>query len=958
MYNETSKDKRDSSQSCSQDMDWAQHSFKFISDIIKAGFWYIKFDEYGAIKQINYSDELRALLGYSNAVDFPNALPSWLELIHPHDKEWVKQEIAKEIIGQGHERRRELEYRLRLPDGSYEWFRTVAEITRRADGIPVYMAGILMNIEEEKKTQLRLQRSEAFHRAYTEANICEYYLNLQSNSFEALKVDAPLRQLFASNNDWEALVHAFINQYIVEEDRQAATLFYNRNYIASMLAANKGELSLECRVLLGGKLHWVRNVFVRDDCVDTSRYILSFVRDITDAKHEAENIQELSSQNQTMNMVIQGMVKLVDSYAVANLNDDTYKFYSRSDKLLYCPNIGRYRDVVEAFKKRFKLLAEDISLDEIASPGHIRRVLRSPEDIYRFEYTTPDESVIKTLAMVPLSWKDGRVENVLFAAQDITQSKKMELASRQALKEAFEAAEHANRAKTEFLTNMSHDIRTPMNAIVGMTAIAGANIDNKTRVLDCLGKITQSSRHLLGLINEVLDMARIESGKVALDEEEFNLSDLVDNIIVMMKPMMELHRHVFNVHLQKIEHEDVSGDSLRIQQMLTNILGNALKYTPDGGNIAFTIAELPTQSKDTGCYEFTIEDDGIGMSEAFLQVLFEPFARADDKRTTKVQGSGLGMAIAKNIVNMMNGDIKVQSTLGKGSKFTVTIFLKLQDTKPDRIDELIGLPVLVVDDDELACENTVTLLQDIGIDGEAVRSGEEAVELVRRRHSCKDDFFAVILDWDMTGMNGIETTRELRKIVGRDVTIIMLSAYDYSVFEVEARKAGVDEFISKPLFRSRLVAAFKNVFEGRADNAQQAYLENIAKCNYQGKRILVVEDNELNREIALMMLQMTGAATEIAVNGKEAVEKFMEKPAGYYDLIFMDIQMPIMNGYEATAAIRSLPKADAKTVPIVAMTANAFAEDVLMAKHSGMNEHMAKPVDINKLHDVLQRWLS
>ena len=938
-------------------MDWMQQHFKLISNVIHAGFWQIHFDEHRQIESMSYSHELRLMVGCHDAYDFPNRIESWLDRIHPYDRQWVIQEIENELTGRKKSLRRDIEYRMQLADGSYQWFRTSAEITRSLDGAPVYMAGILINIEEEKKAQLRIQRSESFHRAYTEANICEYYIDLRGNNFESLKVEEPLQAMFAKSTSWDDLVARFIRDFVVKEDRKAAILFYDRTYIAQKLVELKGELSLECRIMLNGELHWVRNVFVRDEEFGGSRYVLSFVRDITEAKKEAENIQQLTQQNKTMDMIIKGMVKLVDSYAVCNLDKDTYKFYSNSKKKLIYPERGRYHDVVAAFKQRFRLLATDISIDEIAAPEYIRKMLRTPEDIYRFEYCTKNEKQIKSMAVLPLSWKDGVVENVLFTAQDITQSKQMELASRQALKDAFEAANHANQAKTEFLTNMSHDIRTPMNAIVGMTAIAGANIDNKSRVLDCLQKITLSSRHLLGLINEVLDMARIESGKIALEEEEFNLSDLVENILVMIKPMMELHHHEFKIHLNKIEHEDVQGDSLRIQQLVTNILANAIKYTPDGGCISFSIAEQPAQSKEIGCYELTIEDNGIGMSEDFQKLIFEPFMRADDKRTSNVQGSGLGMTIAKNIVNMMNGDIKVTSALGKGSKFVVTIYLKLQDKRLDRIEELVGLPVLVVDDDEMTCENTVMLLKDIGIDGESVSTGAEAIALVRRRYIEKDNFFAIILDWKMPDMNGIETARQLRKIVGRDVTIIILSAYDYSEFEVEARKAGVDEFISKPLFRSRLLAAFKNILEENSGTAQQEEMEPVTQADYTGKRILIVEDNELNCEIAKLMLEMTGAATDVAVNGKEAVDKFNEAESGYYDLIFMDIQMPIMNGYEATAAIRALEKPDAKTIPIIAMTANAFAEDVLMAKHSGMNEHMAKPVDVHKLREVLKRWL-
>ena len=539
---------------------------------------------------------------------------------------------------------------------------------------------------------------------------------------------------------------------------------------------------------------------------------------------------------------------------------------------------------------------------------------------------------------------------------DVSQEKKAEIESHKALKDAYRAAENASRAKTEFLSNMSHDIRTPMNAIVGLTAIAGANIESQDRVVECLGKITKSSRHLLGLINEVLDMARIESGRISLAEEDFRLPELVDNLLALTKPAIDEHHHQLEVHIEHIEHEAVCGDSLRIQQVFVNLMSNAVKYTPDGGNITLTIKEKPNGFSELGCYEFSIEDNGIGMTPEFQKIMFEPFSRADDHRTTKVQGTGLGMAIARNIVNLMNGDIQVESAPNKGTKITVTVYLKLQENEKEQEKELLDLPVLVVDDDKTCCESTVATLQEIGIAGEWVLTGKEAVERCYARHETNSDYFAVILDWKMPEMDGIATARKIRERVGEDVTIIILTSFDFSEIEEEARAAGVNAFMAKPLFRSRLTATLRQFKSEKKEENARNYLEDFAKENYAGKRILLVEDNELNREIATEIIGMTGVTIDIAENGKIAVEKVMEAPEKWYDLIFMDIQMPIMNGYEATAAIRALAGSRGK-VPIIAMTANAFAEDVQLAKNTGMNEHIAKPLDLNKLNDVLKQWL-
>ena len=539
---------------------------------------------------------------------------------------------------------------------------------------------------------------------------------------------------------------------------------------------------------------------------------------------------------------------------------------------------------------------------------------------------------------------------------DVSQEKKAEIESHKALKEAYRAAENASRAKTEFLSNMSHDIRTPMNAIVGLTAIAGANIESQDRVVECLGKITKSSRHLLGLINEVLDMARIESGRISLAEEDFSLPELVDNLLTLTKPAIDEHHHQLEVHVEHIEHEAVCGDSLRIQQVFVNLMSNAVKYTPDGGNITLTIKEKPNGFSELGCYEFSIEDNGIGMTPEFQKIMFEPFSRADDHRTTKVQGTGLGMAIARNIVNLMNGDIQVESAPNKGTKITVTVYLKLQENEKEQEKELLDLPVLVVDDDKTCCESTVATLQEIGIAGEWVLTGKEAVERCYARHETNSDYFAVILDWKMPEMDGIATARKIRERVGEEVTIIILTSFDFSEIEEEARAVGVNAFMAKPLFRSRLTATLRQFTSGKKEKNARNYLEDFAKENYAGKRILLVEDNELNREIATEIIGMTGVTIDSAENGKIAVEKVMEAPEKWYDLIFMDIQMPIMNGYEATAAIRALAGSRGK-VPIIAMTANAFAEDVQLAKNTGMNEHIAKPLDLNKLNDVLKQWL-
>jgi len=935
-------------------INWAYENLALVNESIRSALWYHDCNENGEIVNAYWSHAFRRILGYHDILDFPNELAAWSELLHPEDKDRVLKLLQDTIADKTNQTKYKVEYRLKTKAGRYLWFRASAEVIRRLDGSAKRIAGILSNIDAEKRSRMQAQRAAAFHRAFTSANLCEYYVNLEENTFDTFKVEASLMTAFEQSHTWDELVRFFVDNYVVAQDKKAVTDFYNRAYIAEKLKGLDTELCQECRIMLNGEERWVRNVVMRGE-IEDSEYAMIFLRDITESKAETARRMQMASDNASMELLIQSMVRLLDRFVVCDLENDRYRFYNLQGEMIYEP-YGTYHAFVEQVMAKYKTLEPLEAIQALMSPDNIRKNLTAESDIYKFEYCSLDENTYKIASFIPLEWEGTRLVKALLASMDVSQEKKAEIESHRALKDAYRAAENASRAKTEFLSNMSHDIRTPMNAIVGLTAIAGANIENPDKVIECLGKTTKASRHLLGLINEVLDMARIESGKMSLAEEDFNLPELVDNLITLTKPVIDEHRHNFEVHVDHIEHEAVCGDSLRIQQVFVNLMSNAVKYTPDGGNIIFSIKEKPNGFSELGCYEFSIADNGIGMTPEFQKIMFEPFSRADDHRTTKVQGTGLGMAITQNIVNLMNGSIKVDSAPGKGTKITVTIYLKLQESKREQEKELLDLPVLVVDDDKTCCESTVATLKDIGIAGEWVLTGREAVERCYARHETGRDYFAVILDWKMPEMNGIETARKIRERVGKDVTIIILTSFEFSEIEEEARAAGVDAFIAKPLFRSRLTATLRQFTSGKKEKSARNLLEDFAKTDYTRKRILLVEDNELNREIAAEILGMTGVAVDIAENGKIAVEKVVAAPEKWYDLIFMDIQMPIMNGYEATAAIRSLPGGRGK-VPIIAMTANAFAEDVQLAKNTGMNEHIAKPLELDKLNDVLKQWL-
>lgn len=561
-----------------------------------------------------------------------------------------------------------------------------------------------------------------------------------------------------------------------------------------------------------------------------------------------------------------------------------------------------------------------------------------------------------TTKKVRYSYYDRSQRILLATRTDITEIIN-ERQEKKLLKDALNAANVANRAKSEFLSRMSHDIRTPMNAIIGMTAIAGAHLSNPERLSDCLRKITTSSRLLLSLINEVLDMAKIESGRIVLAEEEVNLGDLVTSLLSMIQPDLKRKGHRFDVHLFNIDEEWVICDSQRIQQVLLNFLSNAIKYTPDNGHIVFEITQLPSLEKGFGQYRFIFRDNGIGMTPEFLEKVFEPFERADEVSIQSIQGTGLGMAIARNIAEIMGGHIEVDSEHGKGTTFTLTIPMQHRHEQ-NPVETLPCLPVLVVDDDDIVCENTCKRLDEIGMKSDWVTSGSDAIRAILAAQQRADNYFATIIDYQMPGMNGIETAREIRKIVGPGMTIILLSAYDWSEFEKEAHHAGIDDFIQKPLLKSRLAYTMKKYLEDKRPKTKAASEPAVIAAARMDRRVLIVEDNQLNMEIATELVGMAGILTDTAENGKIAVEKMASAPDGYYDLIFMDMQMPVMDGCEAARQIRKLDRPDARTVPIIAMTANAFAEDIEKTRQAGMNEHVAKPIDYERLESVLDRWLT
>ena len=705
-----------------------------------------------------------------------------------------------------------------------------------------------------------------------------------------------------------------------------------------------------------GKLLWVAGLVEKTRDENGSDILIATFHDVTAEKLAEEEAEREKLQERRMLVsAISGVYPVIISL---NLSRETLKFiYMRQGLMVDLgdeTSFGElyekimqtiHPDSVEEFKRRF----DPKSL--LSTLGEARReiYLEARQLLSDGQYHWISTQII----YVDNPYSDD--ELAILLSRRIDEQRYEEEQQRQALQSALEGARAASMAKSQFLSNMSHDIRTPMNAIIGMTTIAATHLDDKKRVMEYLKKISLSSQHLLSLINDILEMSKIESGKLSLREEPFNFAELVSEVVALMQPQAEAAQLELTVRLSTFEQEMVIGDALRVRQVYFNIISNAVKYTPPGGRIQIEAWEQEGSRSGRKNYLLRCTDTGVGMSSTFLKHLFLPFERAQDSTSSRVSGTGLGMAITKNIVDLMSGDIQVESEPGKGSVFTVTLPLTLQDAPKESVpSEWLGVHSLVVDDDGQACETAVSLLEAMGLRAEFVTEGAAAVERVVQALDTSDPFALVMLDWKMPQMDGVEAARRIRQAVGPDIPVIILTAYDWSDIESEARAVGVTSFLSKPFYRSKLCYLLNEL--GGGANLEETSAFSVSR-DYTGCRILLVEDNDINREIAHILIEEMGATVEEAHDGSEAVRMVSQAEAGYYDLIFMDVQMPNMDGYEATRVIRAMDRADSKAIPIIAMTANAFDDDVRAALRAGMDAHFAKPIEVNELEQILNRYL-
>ena len=581
---------------------------------------------------------------------------------------------------------------------------------------------------------------------------------------------------------------------------------------------------------------------------------------------------------------------------------------------------------------------------------HLKGLLVNEQREWDFEYVHKKTGEQRWFHIIAMGSEIEKKQKCIIVMSDRTADRKMN----QALSDAVSAAETANRAKSTFLSNMSHDIRTPMNAIIGFTTLAVSNIENKEKVRDYLGKILASSNHLLSLINDILDMSRIESGKIHLEETKVNLSDLLHDLKTIISGQIHAKQLELYMDAMDVTDEDIYCDKTRLNQVLLNLLSNAIKFTPAGGTVSVRLRQFPSTQKDCAQYEIRVKDNGIGMSQEFAQKIFDPFERERTSTVSKIQGTGLGMAISKNIVNMMGGTIEIKTQKNKGTEFIIRLMFRIQSEqhRVEKITELEGLKALVVDDDFNTCDSVTKMLVKVGMRSEWTLSGKEAVLRAKQSIELGDAFHAYIIDWRLPDMNGIEVTRQIRSL-GDDTPIIILTAYDWSEIEVEAKAAGVTAFCAKPMFMSDLRETLMTALGQKKEQNNDDVLPE-ADFNFKNKHILLVEDNELNSEIATEILTEYGFIVDTAENGAEALEKVSTSKPGTYDLVLMDVQMPVMNGYEATKCIRKLKDPALANISILAMTANAFDEDRKKALESGMDGFLSKPIVIEELVQALK----
>lgn len=786
---------------------------------------------------------------------------------------------------------------------------------------------------------------------YNQENLFNFKYNINTRVVEQ---EDRLVETFGLEKIYENMPYSFVDAVVFEEDKEA--------YLDIYIRIDNGERFATCDFRVKGSNTWTRVCLYRDSM--DSPIVSGVVQDVSD--HYNYIIAQAEERDKEKNLrinleleaiqLMKGITNTYDMIISANLTNNTYHMISYDrylnqaaeyngnfDELI---NVG-INSVPDSHKEKFKNAFSRKSL--------LAAYKKGKKDVYLEHQQYDDNGALHWISTHVIFTDNPYNDDILeiTLSQNIDERIRKETETQSILQEALLVAEKANEAKSDFLSSMSHDIRTPMNAIIGMTTLASKHLNDQEYMKSCLNKMALASNHLLTLVNDVLDISKVESGKMTLNPIVFSLSDTVTNLTNIIKQQIIGKCQKFDVRVHNIKKEYLFADELRLNQIFINILSNAVKYTPEGGHVSMDLKEeFIAGVSDKVRLIYVVEDTGIGMSKEFQENMFDSFSRANPEKYGDIQGSGLGLTISKKMIDLMNGTIKCESELGIGTKFTITLDLPIAE----RIMEDLILPpmeLLLVDDDEIFFESASNTLRQMGISPECVTNGEAAVKRSIERHEQGNDYPVIIVDWQMPGMNGIETIRQIRAKVGPDVSIIVISAYEWQEIELLAKEAGADGFISKPFFPSNVYENMTRIL-GLHTNIKNDEELDTWQPNVSGINVLVAEDNNLNWEIAEEMLKLYGVTCVRAENGKKCLEILKASKDGEFDIVLMDIKMPQLDGYETTIKIRSDERKYINSIPIIAMTADAFSEDVQKCKDVGMNGHVAKPLNIGNLVTVME----